>query len=165
MQPNEHGLTVLPFLLGERAPEWDASVPSALIGIRLHHTSLQLLRAFMEAIALRMALIHRLVKQAIPAVNRIIATGGALVRSRVWTQMFADVLGQPIRLCLEPEASARGAAIMALRALGTWRTLADYPPQFGATFEPDEKQHKRFSVALERQQKLYKLAKGWEQSG
>jgi gluconokinase len=79
--------------------------------------------------------------------------------------MFADALGQPIRLCLEPEASARGAAIMALRALGTWRTLADYPPQFGATFEPDEKQHERFSVALERQQRLYKLAKGWEQSG
>jgi gluconokinase len=164
MQPDEHGLTILPFLLGERAPEWDASVPSAVIGIRLHHTSLHLLRAFMEAVALRMALIHRLVKQAIPAVSRVIATGGALVRSRVWTQMFADVLGQPIRLCLEPEASARGAAIMALRALGSWRTLADYPPQFSATFEPDEKQHKRFSVTLERQQRLYKLAKGWEQS-
>jgi gluconokinase len=161
MKPDEHGLTVLPFLLSERAPEWDASVPSAVVGIRLHHTPLHLLRSFMEAVALRMALIHQLVKQAVPTVNRIIATGGALVRSRVWTQMFADALGQPITLCLEPEASARGAAIMALRAMGIWRTLADYPPQFGSTFEPDKKHHERFLVALERQRKLYASVKQW----
>ena len=161
MKPDEHGLTVLPFLLSERAPEWDASVPSAVVGIRLHHTPLHLLRSFMEAVALRMALIHQLVKQAVPTVNRIIATGGALVRSRVWTQMFADALGQPITLCLEPEASARGAAIMALRAMGIWRTLVDYPPQFGSTFEPDKKHHERFLVALERQRKLYASVKQW----
>ncbi len=161
MQPNEHGLTILPFLLSERAPEWDASVPSAVIGIRLHHTPLHLMRAFMEAVALRMALIHQLVKQAVPTVNRIIATGGALVRSQVWTQMFADALGQPITLCIEPEASARGAAIMALRAMGIWRTFADYPPKFGATFEPDDKRHEQFSLALERQRKLYVSVKQW----
>ncbi len=161
MQPDEHGLTILPFLLSERAPEWDASVPSAVIGIRLHHTPLHLLRAFMEAVALRMALIHQLVKQAIPAVNRIIATGGALVRSRVWTQIFADALGQPIILCLEPEASARGAAIMALKAMGIWRTFTDYPPKFSATFEPDDERHKRFLFALERQRKLYASVKQW----
>jgi len=161
MEPDEHGLTILPFLLGERAPEWDASVPSAVIGIRLHHTSLHLMRAFMEAVALRMALIHRLVKQAVPSVNRIIATGGALVRSRVWAQMFADALGQPITLCLEPEASARGAAIMALRAMGIWRTFSDYPPKFGATFEPNDEHHKQFLFALKRQRKLYDLVKQW----
>lgn len=161
MQPDEHGLTVLPFLLGERAPEWDASVPSAVIGIRLHHTSLHLMRAFMEAVALRMALIHQLVKRAVPTVNRIIATGGALVRSQVWTQMFADALGQPITLCLEPEASARGAAIMALRAMGIWRTFSDYPPKFGATFEPNDEHHKQFLFALKRQRKLYDLVKQW----
>ena len=115
----------------------------------------------MEAVALRMALIHQLVKRAVPTVNRIIATGGALVRSQVWTQMFADALGQPITLCIEPEASARGAAIMALRAMGIWRTFADYPPKFGATFEPDGERHKRFLFALERQRKLYASVKQW----
>jgi len=164
MQPDEHGLTILPFLLSERAPEWDASVPSAVIGIRLHHTSLHLMRAFMEAVALRMALIHQLVKQAVPTVNRIIATGGALVRSQVWTQVFADALGQPITLCVETEASARGAAIMALKAMGIWRTFADYPPKFGATFEPDDERHKRFLFAIERQRRLYELARRWVQS-
>ncbi len=161
MDPDEHGLTVLPFLLGERAPEWDATVPGALIGLRLHHTPLHLLRAFMEAVALRMALIHELVKQAAPQVQRIVATGGALVRSRIWTQMFADALGQPITLCLEPEASARGAALMALEAMGILPDLTEAPPKFGETFEPNSEHHRRYRLALERQRRLYRVAKKW----
>ncbi|MCS7264833.1 MAG: gluconokinase [Armatimonadetes bacterium] len=159
MRPDEHGLTILPFLLSERAPEWDASVPSAIIGIRLHHNPLHLLRAFMEAVALRMALIHELVKQTVTKVQSIIATGGALVRSRLWTQIFADVLGQPITLCLEPEASARGAALMALEAMGILKDIADLPVQVGETLEPNLKHHEIYRSALQRQQKLYNLAK------
>ncbi|GBD00014.1 Xylulose kinase [bacterium HR17] len=161
MSPDEHGLTILPFLLGERAPEWDASVPSAIVGVRLHHTPLHLLRAFMEAVALRMALIHALVKQAVPRMRHIIATGGALVRSRLWTQMFADALGQPITLCLEPEASARGAALMALEALGIVGNLTDVPVRWGETVDPDPRRHERYRAALYRQRRLYALAKQW----
>jgi len=167
MKPDEHGLTVLPFLLGERSPEWDANVPSALVGLRLHHTPLHLLRSFMEAVALRMALIHDLVKQAVPSVSRIVATGGALVRSQLWRQIFADVLGQPITLCLEPEASARGAALMALEAMGILRNLSDAPAQTGETIEPNPKHHELYLAALHRQRRLYELVKRWltEQKG
>lgn len=159
MRPDEHGLTVLPFLLGERAPEWDATVPSAIVGLRLHHTPLHLLRAFMEAVALRMALVHELLVQAVPQVCRLIGTGGALVRSRLWAQMFADVLGQPVTLCLEPEASARGAAIMALKAMGIWRTLTEHPPRTGETLQPDEANHRYYQDALRRQRQIYELVR------
>lgn len=164
MRPYEHGLTILPFLLGERAPEWDASVPSVIFGIRLHHSSLHLLRAFMEAVALRMSLLHELLVRAVPQVRNIIATGGALVRSRVWTQMFADAIGQPITLCLEPETSARGATIMALKAMGIWNTLCDHPPSVGETFHPNPENHDRYRFALRRQRQIYKLIKGWSSS-
>ena len=159
MRPDEHGLTVLPFLLGERAPEWDATVPSALVGLRLHHTPLHLLRAFMESVALRMALIHELLIQAVPQIRRLIATGGALVRSKLWAQMFADVLGQPVTLCLEPEASARGAALMALEALGVLKDVGDAPPQLGEELSPDADAHRRYRFALERLRHLYALAR------
>ncbi len=161
MAPDEHGLTVLPFLLGERAPEWDATVPSALVGFRFHHTPVHLLRAFMEAVALRMALIHQLLIQTVPQVQRIIATGGALVRSRVWTQMFADALGQPVTLCLEPEASARGAALRVLEGMGVLRDLTEAPPLLGETIEPNAAHHERYRAALERQRHLYSLVQGW----
>ncbi len=161
MEPDEHGLTILPFLLSERAPEWDARIPSALVGLRPHHTPVHLLRAFMEAVALRMALIHELVRQAVPQLKRVIATGGALVRSRVWAQIFADALGQPITLCLEPEASAKGVALMALEASGILRSLSDAPTQLGETIEPDPKRHGRYREALERQRRLYEQVRQW----
>ncbi len=161
MQPGEHSLTILPFLISERAPEWDASVPSVIVGIRLYHTPLHLLRAFMEAVALRMALIHNLVKQSIPTIRRIIATGGALVRSPLWTQIFADVLGQPITLCLEPEASARGAALMTMEAMEILRDLSDAPVQLGETIEPNLQNHKRYQGVLQRQLQLYKTVRKW----
>ncbi len=161
MQPNEHGLTILPFLLGERSPEWDASVLSAVIGVRLHHTPIHLLRAFMEAVALRMTVIHNLVKQAVPTVRCIIASGGALVRSRLWTQIFADAFGQPITLCLEPEASARGAALMALEAIGVLSDISKAHASWGETFEPNLQNHERYQEALQRQRKLYEIVKHW----
>ncbi len=162
MRPDEHGLTILPFLLGERAPEWDASVPSIIAGLRWHHTPLHILCAFMEAIAMRMTLVHRLLTQAVPSVRSIIATGGALLRSRVWTQMFADALGQPVTMSLEPEASARGAALMALEGLGVLRDLTDAQPKLGETLEPDPSRHEIYRAALERQKRLYTVAQNWK---
>jgi sugar (pentulose or hexulose) kinase len=44
----------------------------------------------------------------------VIASGGAVVASPWWQQTLADVLGRPVRVVDEPEASARGAALLAL---------------------------------------------------
>ena len=104
-------------------------------------------------------LVHELLVQAVPQVCRLIGTGGALVRSRLWAQMFADVLGQPVTLCLEPEASARGAAIMALKAMGIWRTLTEHPPRTGETLQPDEANHRYYQDALRRQRQIYELVR------
>ena len=53
--------------------------------------------------------------------HAVIASGGALHGSRVWSQIMADALGVPIELRASTEASSRGAALLALAALG-------YPP-------------------------------------
>ena len=44
----------------------------------------------------------------------VVASGGAIVASPWWQQTLADVLGHPVRVVDEPEASARGAALLAL---------------------------------------------------
>ena len=52
------------------------------------------------------------------------AVGGGLTRSRVWTQMLADVLGRPLRVSALPDASSRGAAISAAGGAGLYPDLA-----------------------------------------
>ena len=56
--PDGHGLTVLPLLAGERAPGWRADASGTIHGIGRHTTSLDILQAHLEAVALRLSLIY-----------------------------------------------------------------------------------------------------------
>lgn len=151
MEPDAHGLTFLPFLAGERSTGWAAHARAAVTGLRLHSKPVEILRAGMEAVALRFALIHEL----LPPAREVVATGGALLKSPAWSQMLADALGRPILRCLEPEASSRGVTLLALEALGRIRRLEDLPAAYSGTYEPDPARHAAYRAALARQQDLY----------
>src|SRR5438094_607297 len=55
MTPDAHGLTVLPFLAGERAPGWRGDRRGAVAGLSLDTGPLEIVRAALEAVALRRA--------------------------------------------------------------------------------------------------------------
>lgn len=150
--PDGHGLTALPFLAGERSPGWRGDARAALAGVSLATDGVAILRALMEAVAYRLGMVYDRLAPLAPAGHRIVASGGALDRSRVLASIIADVLGVPLTLSGEPEASARGAALLALEALG-----APAPPPLaaGATVAPDPGRHAIYRAARERQQRLY----------
>jgi gluconokinase len=149
--PDGHGLTALPFLAGERSPGWRADARAALTGASLGTDAVAILRAFMEAVAFRLGMVYeRLVPLASPG-HQIIASGGALHHSRVWASIVADVLGVPLHLSAEPEASSRGAALLALEALG----VSTPPLAAGLTVTPDPERHGIYAGARERQRRLY----------
>ena len=80
-------------------------------------------------------------------------SGGALVRSRAWTQMIADALGRPLGLSREEEATSRGSALLALESLGRLRAFpAATAP--GDLVEPDPHRHASYREALARQREL-----------
>ncbi len=66
----------------------------------------------------------------------VMASGGALAHSPAWTQMMADALQRPVSFCLEPEASSRGAALLALERLGAIGHIRDLPAQMGRVYQP-----------------------------
>jgi gluconokinase len=84
----------------------------------------------------------------------IVASGAALGHSRAWTQIIANAIGQPITLSAEPEATSRGAALLALEALGVLPDLASVRQPLGETFVPQRAHHVRYREALERQRRL-----------
>ena len=152
LPPDAHGLTVLPFLAGERSPGWRGDARAALTGVSLDTGAVGILRAFMEAVAGRLALVYeRLAPLAAPG-HTIVASGGALAHSPAWRTILADSLGVPLALSGEPEASNRGAALLALEALG-----APLPPPLpaAATLAPDPGRHAVYRAARERQRALY----------
>jgi gluconokinase len=154
MAPDSHGLTVLPFLAGERAPGWRGDRRAVIAGLSLDTTPLQIARAALESIALRLSLVYRLLRPYAAEAHQIVASGGALARSRAWAQMVADALGHPVTVAREDEATSRGAALLALSALG--RPVADEGtgPPLGETFQPDAARQARYEAARERQRTL-----------
>jgi gluconokinase len=149
-----HGLTVLPFLAGERAPGWRGDRRAVLAGLSLDTSALDIVHAALEAIALRLARVYRLLAPHVPADHVIVASGGALTRSPAWSRMVADALGHAIAWSREPEATGRGAALLALEALGVVSDITTPRTPLGESFEPDPARHARYAEALERQAAL-----------
>ena len=155
LQPDAHGLTVLPFLAGERSTGWVADARAAINGMQLHTSPVEIMRAAHEAVAYRFKLVWDLVRVAIPEVDTVLASGGALLHSPVWTQMMADVLETPISASAVLEASSRGAALLALLALGSIPALDAAPIPTGAIYVPDPTHRAAYRAGFARQQALY----------
>ena len=154
LQPDAHGLTVLPFWSGERSTGWSADARGGIFGLRQQTTPAEIVRAVLESIAYRFALIARDLDTLAPGAT-IVASGNALRSSPVWLQIMADVLGRPFMLGGTPEASSRGAALLALEAVGKIGSIEKDSIAVEQVFEPDMARHARYQHGLARQQELY----------
>lgn len=154
MEADSHGLTVLPFWFGERSTGWSAAAAGSIAGLTVRTNPLEILRAAMEAICYRFNLLATALSTA-TIVTEVVATGNALLSSPLWTQMIADALGRRIEVSTIKESSCRGAALLALEAIGKIDHIETIEPEIGQTFEPDMKNHAIYALAIKRQQELY----------
>ena len=154
LEPDAHGLTVLPFWSGERSTGWHADARAGIFGLRQQTRPFEIVRAVLESIAYRFALIARALDDVAPNAT-IAASGNALRSSPLWLQIIADVLGRPLLLGGSAEASSRGAALLALEAVGKIATIEEDQFVVDQVFEPDMTRHARYQQGLARQEKLY----------
>ena len=159
MEPGAHGLTFLPLLAGERGPGWADEANGTVAGLSMSSTPLEILRAAMEAVALRFALIAEIIEEASPGEKEVIATGGGLLGSPTWTGIMADALGRPVTTSGIQEASSRGTALLTLERLGELE-LEEASAPLGETFQPDPERHEIYLKALTRQRRLYEAVLG-----
>ena len=155
-EPDSHGLTILPFWSGERSPGWSNEARGTISGLRQQTTPAEIMRATLESIAYRFALIARALDQIAPGAT-IFASGNALRSSPVWLQIIADVLGRPLMFGGTAEASIRGAALLALEAVGKIATIDEDSVAVEQVFEPDMTRHARYQEGLVRQEQLYNV--------
>jgi gluconokinase len=145
--PAAHGLTFLTLLGGERSPHWNAQARGALAGLSFDTTPADLLQAGLEGVAFRFAELAELM----PEVREVVAGGRALVADPDWVQIVADALERPIAVSGVEEASARGAAVVALERLG--HTAGEAP--IARVVEPRPERYEALREARARQRALY----------
>jgi glycerol kinase len=115
------GVVCVPALAGLAAPHWDRSARAVWLGMTLSTSRAHLVRAAFEGIAAQVAeVVRAMAVDSTLDVTRLRVDGG-LTESAVLMQMQADLLGVPVEVSAEPEATVMGACYLALTALGCWR--------------------------------------------
>ena len=115
--PGGEGVTVLPFLSGERAPYWRSDLRGAIVGLELGNSRPGILRAVFESVAYALRSVYAVLRERIAAPSRLRLSGG-LAYDPFMRQLFADIFGIATTLTDHEEASAFGAAMMAAIGIG-----------------------------------------------
>ncbi len=114
--PGSDGLVMVPYLVAERAPLWDPTVPAAYLGLRRRHRRPHLVRAAFEGVAAGLGAITDRIA-AVQPVTAVRATGGAFA-SPLWRTLVAAAVARPVTIPDVVGGSATGAAALGLVALG-----------------------------------------------
>ena len=149
--PGANGLSVLPFLGGERAPYWLAELRGGLLGLDLSHERADIFRAGFESVVFALGTVLDVMRERVPKPSRISLSGG-LTHAALVRQMVADIFGAQAVLADHNEASAFGAAAMAGLATGAFSGLeavaATIHPRF--VHDPDPAMVEKYQVVFAR---------------
>ena len=119
------GLLFLPYLTGERTPHPDPLARGAFVGLTVNHDRAHLTRAVLEGVAFGLRDSLELMRAlGLAPSTEIRATGGG-IKSALWRQVLADVLGTRIATTSTAEGAAQGAATLAAVGAGWFRSVEE----------------------------------------
>jgi xylulokinase len=129
------GLIFLPYLTGERTPHPDPLARAAFVGLTVRHDLRHMTRAVLEGVAFGLEDgLDLMVNAGLSTPSQIRASGGG-IRSRLWRQILADVLGTDIATVPTEEGAAYGAAILGAVGAG-WFTSVEVATNTLVRVEP-----------------------------
>jgi xylulokinase len=155
------GLFFLPYLAGERTPHMDPGATAAFIGLTRRHGRPALARAVMEGVVFAMRQGLDLMNELGVLPDAVLASGGSN-RHPLWLQLQANIYNLPILPAANPEATARGAALLAGVGTGHFASFADavrvVPPPV-STVQPDLSAVEKYERAFQIFKHLYPASK------
>jgi L-ribulokinase len=117
-RPGEHGLLALDWWNGNRSILMDAELSGVLLGCTLSTKPEDIYRALIEATAFGTRMIVETARAGGVEVNGLVACGGLAAKNEMLMQIYADILGTPIRVAEAEHTSGLGAAILGAVAAG-----------------------------------------------
>jgi len=152
------GLVFLPFLSGSVDPDNCPEATGCFFGARLSSTRAHLARSVMESIAFLLRDFCEMLERLNCPVEQVCSLGGGS-RSKVWMQIKADACGRVFRAARVSEATAMGAAMLALWGAGLKEPVAQPQSLAGSSFEPREENREAYEKTYALYKKLYSAVK------
>ncbi len=132
--PFDANLMFLPYLGSERLPVNSAAGQGALVGLSMHTTRAQMMRAALEGVSLSLRWAFDLLRPVREGAEgtssgELIVVGGA-TRSAAWMQILANTFDAPLRIAANADLlPCLGAAATAAVALGWSASAEDFVMQ------------------------------------
>lgn len=167
-EPEHSKLIFLPSLYGFKHGGDEGSFQSrgAWIGLCPEHTRKEMLRAVYEGIVFvhKVHLEHLLENRDRPSLIKI---AGGVTNSKVWVQMFSDILQMPMEVIENSEMGAKGVAIASAAAIGIYSDMDEAISEMtsaGQIVYPRKKyediyteKYNRFKMVMEAMERIWPL--------
>ena len=152
------GLIITPYFLGEKTPIHDASARATFDGLTLSHDIGHVWSALLEAYAYAIAHhVEVLYEIGYRTERFIVSDGGSM--SRVWMQIVADVLQQPVQRLAGHPGSCVGAAWTAAIGAGLasdWSAISAFVRP-ADRIEPRREVAETYARGYRRYREIYRL--------
>ncbi len=146
--PGADGLLFIPYLNGRQCP-WDAAMRGAWLGLRSRHNQTHMHRSMLESVAFEYAYFLQVVREISQRADFEEIHGiGPGVRSRLWVQIKADVLGIPYVVHGRDDHAMLGAAAVAAASVGAVANEAEAVERWltrTTRIEPDRDRHRQYT--------------------
>lgn len=152
--PGCNGLLMLPYILGERAPIWNAYAKGTYFGISMQHSTAHLIRATLEGVVYAVYSIGKIIAEK-RNITEIHASGG-FTKSSIWVQMLADIFNTKVIISGALESVAFGAVIIGAKALNI---NSNFNVGVLETYYPDENNHQVYQASFKKFERIYELLK------
>ena len=144
LKPGETGLLSLDWNNGNRTILVDVRLSGLLLGQTLHTTPHEIFRALVESTAFgALTIINRIEDYGVK-VDDVVNCGGLAAKSPMLMQIYADVIGRPMRISRSDQTPALGASIFGAISAGEFKNASSAQSVLTAikrTYEPDRKNH------------------------
>lgn len=118
LKPGESGLLALDWNNGNRTILVDVRLSGLMIGQTLQTQAHEMYRALLEATGFgALRIIDRVEEYGVP-VEQVVNCGGLAAKNSLLMQIYADIIGRPMRISRSEQTPALGAAICASVAAG-----------------------------------------------
>jgi L-ribulokinase len=118
LTPGETGLLALDWNNGNRTILTDVRLSGLLLGQTLHTEAHEIYRAYIEATAFGAYTIIKRMEEYGIEIKEVVNIGGLSLKNPVLMQIYADVIGKPMRVSSVDQTCAMGAAILSAVSAG-----------------------------------------------
>jgi L-ribulokinase len=145
LSPGESGLLALDWNNGNRTILVDQRLTGLLLGQTLYTTPAEIYRALIEATAYGALTIIRRLEEYGVRVEQVVNCGGIAEKNPLVMQIYADVLGRPMKISRSAQTCALGAAIAGAVVSGAYPDYSAAQEKMTGlkprVFKPNPKHH------------------------